>query len=93
MTSVWVADPSCQAPTAKHGRPVRHETPLSSRSTEPAGSGLDSIDQLVPFQRSINVRLPRVGVLSSQPHRKLGDELPTATQLELLEHETSIKNV
>ena len=93
MTSVWVAAPFCQAPTAKHGKPVKQETPLSSRSTEPAGSGLGSIDQLVPFHRSMSVLAPRVGLLSSQPHRNSADDWPTATQLELLAHDTSFRSV
>ena len=62
-------------PTAKQLFTLRHETPLSVLATEP-GTGDGTIDQPVPFQRSINAR---VGPFA---------EVPTAMQKEAVTHDT-----
>jgi len=53
-------------PTAEQSVALAHDTSESTPSTDPPGFGLGTIDQLVPFHRSINVAV---------------DVLPTAKQL------------
>jgi hypothetical protein len=71
-------------PTAKHAVLVAHATPNSKLDVAPTGFGLGTIDQWLPSQRSVSVR---GGVLL------LAVELPTATQLVRLVHETPFNSM
>ncbi|MGO9876712.1 MAG: hypothetical protein ACLPVY_23300 [Acidimicrobiia bacterium] len=62
------------SPTAKQLVELEHDTPTSSAPASPVRRGLATIDQLVPFQRSMNVPFPPA---------------PTAKQSDALEHDTA----
>jgi len=76
--NVWdveVVDVSTlSSPTAKQLVELEHDTPSNSTAARAGGLGLATIDQLVPFQCSINVPFPPV---------------PTAKQSDALEHDTA----
>jgi hypothetical protein len=69
---------ACELPTAKQLVVLGHATPFRRLIAAPAGLGLGTIDQLVPFHRSTNVVVA-----------PLASELPTAKQLVGLVHATS----
>jgi hypothetical protein len=52
----WVPVLAVKLPTAVQAVADVHETPLSPLAVAPAGFGVFSIDQVVPFQRSASVR-------------------------------------
>ena len=64
------------APTAKQFVALVHDTPASALSAPPGALGLGTIDQDVPFQRSINVFVAA-----------LVWKLPTAKQVVALTHD------
>jgi hypothetical protein len=75
--SVWLTDEVTENPTAKQLVALVHETPLSELNDAPATFALATIAQLVPFQRSTNVRVPPEVL-----------KYPTATQFVALVHDT-----
>ena len=54
-TNGSVTVPPSTLPTARQLVVLAHETRLTSTANAPEGVGLETIDQLVPFHRSISV--------------------------------------
>jgi hypothetical protein len=74
--NVFVVAPTVALPTATQLVAVVHDTPLTATAAAPLGVGLATIDQVVPFQRSM-----------STCGAELFADLPTAMQLDTVEHE------
>jgi hypothetical protein len=83
-TSVLTVEPTTSCPTALQFVALGHEIPTSSLDVAPLGLGLVISDQLVAFQRSINVRVPGADG---------GRSLPTAKQLVAVGHATALQLV
>ena len=76
--NVFPVEPTKESPTALQLVGLGHETPFSPLNVAPLGLGLATIDQAVPFQRSVNVLLV-----------KPAEDEPTAKQLVGLGHDTA----
>jgi hypothetical protein len=77
-----LADPSAAPPTAQQFSRAEHDTPLRNESADPATLGLAVSVHLLPFQRSIKVRVTPDAVWSPTAQQELtrGQVTPLRTR-------------